>query len=247
MNDWPVLVLSLEDAEARRANLVGQLDALGLGHEIVSAVDGRSGLPERYEAMVDRAATRAALHRDMAGAEYACALSHHFIYRRVLDDGLPGAIVLEDDAVLTPLFAEFVRAGAYRAADLVVLDHWFGRVWRFSEKRIAPDIRAGRLSLVPCLTTGYSISAAGCQFMVGNSLPISRTADWPCDITRLGALATIPRVVDHPPLNPQTSLMERQRRELAATAHAPSVRRQSRDRKSGLRRWLIKRASRKIS
>jgi len=241
MSAWPIFLLSLDDAAARRARLVGQLEALGLGFEIVSAIDGRTGLSERHEAMIDRAAARANLGRDMADTEYACALSHHLLYRRVRDEGLAGAVVLEDDAILLPHFAGFMAQRAYETAELIALDHWFGRIWRFSGARLTGTVRAGRLSLLPCLTTGYSISAAGCAFMIGNSLPISRTADWPCDIRTIGARAAFPRIVDHDPIEPGGSLMEEQRRALRRNGAA------ARREESGLRRWFVKRASRKIS
>jgi len=50
----------------------------------------------------------------------------------------------------------------------------------------------------PQLTTGYGVSAHGCSYLAGKSQPISGTADWPCDIAGLGALAAYPRLVDHP-------------------------------------------------
>lgn len=241
MSEWPILVLSLEDAVERRARLVAQLEAFGLDFEIVSAIDGRAGLSKRHETMIDRAATRDNLGRDMGDTEYACALSHHFLYRRVREDGLAGAVVLEDDAIVLPQFAEFMALKAYETADLIALDHWFGRIWRFSGERLTKTVRTGRLSLLPCLTTGYSISAAGCAFIIENSLPISRTVDWPCDIRKIGARAAVPRIVDHDPIELNNSAMEQERRALRRNSAAKM------QDESGLGRWLIKRASRKIS
>ena len=195
---WPIFVISLADAEARRAPLLGQLASMGLDHEIVAAIDGRRGLPPEYERYIDRAGTMRILGRRMADAEYACALTHHFIYRRVLDEGLPGAVVLEDDAILGPGFAAFVASGAYRSGDLILLDHGPAHIWPFSSRTLTPDAKAGRVSLNPSLGTGYSVSADGCRYLACKSLPITSPADWPCDIVRLGAWAAYPRLVDHP-------------------------------------------------
>ncbi len=195
---WPIFVISLTDAQRRRAPLLGQLAAMRLDCEVVAAIDGRRGLPPEYEARIDRAATERNLGRRMADAEYACALSHNLVYRRVLDESLPGAIVLEDDAILQPGFAEFVASGAYRSCDLILLDYGTAHVWPFSSRMLTPDARAGRVSMSPQLTTGYGVSAHGCSYLAGKSQPISGTADWPCDIAGLGALAAYPRLVDHP-------------------------------------------------
>ncbi|MBW3098361.1 glycosyltransferase family 25 protein [Pseudohoeflea coraliihabitans] len=244
---WRIFVLSLDDAKARRNAIASQLGLLNLDFEIVSAIDGRNGLPEQYEALVDRDMTRVNLGRDMAGAEYACAISHHQLYKRIENEGLPGAIILEDDAILSPLFAEFLTQGAYAMADLIVLDHWFCRIWRFSQKRLTENICAGRLSLVPCLTTGYSISASGARYLIKHSLPISRPADWPCDITKLNARATIPRIVDHPPHTPETSSTENHRRAVVLQGLNTVGDITERKKEGRFRRWLIKRASKKLS
>lgn len=195
---WPIFVVSLADAKSRRAPLLAQLVSMGLEHEVVAAVDGRRGLPPEYERYIDRAGTMRNLGRRMADAEYACALSHHLIYRRILDEELPGAIVLEDDAVLRPGFAAFVASGACRSGDLILLDYGTAHIWPFSSRTLTPDAMAGRVSLSPSLSNGYSVSADGCRYLVDNSLPIIGTADWPCDIVRLGAWAAYPRPVDHP-------------------------------------------------
>ncbi|MFZ2101410.1 MAG: glycosyltransferase family 25 protein [Oricola sp.] len=202
---WPIFVISLADAQARRARLLDRLSSLGLRYEIVEAVDGRNGLPGQYERFIDRAETPRRLGREMADAEYACALSHHFVYRRVCEEGFAGAIILEDDADPLPGFGDFVLSGGYRGADIVLLDHEDAHVWRFSRRPLSAGIASGRVSLQPVLTTGYSISARGCAYMVANSLPITRPADWPCDITRLATRAAIPRLVGHPPLTDRPS------------------------------------------
>ena len=198
MTDWPIFVLSLRDAVDRRKPLVAQLDAFGLDFELFYAIDGRKGLPPHLEERIDRPQTRKNIARDMTDAEYACALSHLTIYKAVVDRDLPGAIVLEDDAILDRRFPAFYRDGAYASADLVLLDHSFSQVWRFSTRRLTSDVKMARFSLCPSLATGYSISARGCSFMIRNAFPVSRPADWPCDITQIGALAAISRLVDHP-------------------------------------------------
>ena len=177
----------------------GAARGIELEFELFDAIDGRKGLPPHLENQIDRQQTRKNIARDMTDAEYACALSHLAIYREVMERKLPGAILLEDDAILDPRFPTFYREGAYAGADMIIFDYRPCRVWHFSTRRLTADVSAARLSFCPCLTTGYGVSARGCSFMLENSFPLSRTADWPCDITQIGALAAIPRLVDHPP------------------------------------------------
>lgn len=113
---WPIWVVSLPSAQDRRALIARNFAAAGLEFEFFDAIDGRKGLAPEYEAMVDRVRT---LERDgtpMTDGEYACALSHQAVYLRIIEEDLPGAIVLEDDAMLTPAFRQFYLERGYEAA-----------------------------------------------------------------------------------------------------------------------------------
>jgi glycosyl transferase family 25 len=248
MARWPIFVISLSDAVERRKPLLAQLRAFSLDFELFDAIDGRNGLPGPFEGQVDRQKTRRNIARDMTDGEYACALSHLAVHRLVIERGLPGAIILEDDAILQPLFPEFCNESGFDAADLIVLDYSFTHVWRFSSRPVSTNISACLLSLAPSLNTAYSISAHGCSYMVENSFPISRTADWPSDITKVGALAAIPRVVDHPPADVSHSSLEAQRRASFEMRYWESRIPQTGGFESRKwRRWLIKRMSRRLA
>ena len=101
---WPIFVISLKDATERRENITKQLNDCNLPFSIMDAIDGRKGLPAPFEPMVDRDPSRSRISRGLTDGEFACALSHMAVYRHVVENNLPGAIVLEDDAILTPLF-----------------------------------------------------------------------------------------------------------------------------------------------
>jgi glycosyl transferase family 25 len=246
--NWPIIVISLRDAADRRKPLLTQLGQFGLEFERFDAIDGRNGLPSQLESQVDRQQTRRNIARDMTDGEYACALSHLSIHGAILERGLPGAIVLEDDAILSPRFPTFYREAGYTGADLVLFDHSFSRFWRFSERRLTADVSAAPFSLCPSLATGYSISRHGCSFMVENSYPVSRPADWPCDITRIGALGTIPRIVGHPPADQSGSSLEAQRIGSFQKRYWDiRVRQTGGFETRKWKRWLIKRLSKRLA
>ena len=126
----PIFILTLVGDDDRRKPLVDFLEANTIPFELWNGVDGRSGLAERYEAMIDRDAARKALGRDMGNGEFACALSHHFIYREIIARDLAHALVLEDDAILGQEFLQFLEHGKKRDVDLLVLDHRRADVFR---------------------------------------------------------------------------------------------------------------------
>jgi glycosyl transferase, family 25 len=247
MPTWPIFVISLRDAAARRAAISSQLDALGLDYEFFDAVDGRKGLPAEYEAMVDRPGTLATLGRSMGNAEYACALSHMEVYRRIVERSLPGAIVFEDDAIIGPLFPAFLRDEVYLQADLVQMDHLHARIWKMGKRRKLPaGFTLAAWAEMASLTTGYSISERGARHLLKHGLPLRATADWPCDLESITPMATLPRIVDHPPNDTGTSTLEKAR----AQARGSVQTRKSAKRFMKInywRRWVFKRLTKRVS
>lgn len=208
--EFPLFILTLRGDEARRAALVGWLDRRGIGHELFFGVDGRGGLASEWEAQIDRAAAAVRLGRAMGDGEFACALSHQEIYRAVLERGLPGAVVLEDDAVPGDGLSGFLKDRGYLRAPIVLLDHSNTRV-RGAPVELGRGVRGHPVALPPFRTTGYTISAQAARQMRHASLPLSFTADWPCDIAALGAVAAMPRLVGHPADEKESSRIERDR------------------------------------
>jgi glycosyl transferase family 25 len=193
-----VFILSLGDAVDRRAPLINALTINGVSFEIWDAVDGRNGLPSTYDEMIDRPAASLNMKREMGDAEFACALSHHLIYREIVDRDLDMAVILEDDAIVDRPFFEFMKLVQNLKCDLLLLDHMRARVRRMGKLVVGKNVTAYRCATVPWLTTGYLITRNGAQKLADQSLPIAAHADWPIDITKMSAYAVSPRVVDHP-------------------------------------------------
>jgi len=243
---WPILVLTLPGDKARRAPLIEALERAGLPFELFHGVDGRQGLDERWEQEIDRAAPRQTFGHDMTDGEFACALSHREIYRMVVEQGWPGAVVLEDDAILNKHFAAFVRGRHYDHAELVLLDHYHARV-RDMGKEILPGVMLRRLVMSPFRTSGYSVSASAAQALLEAASPVRRFADWPLDIAELGAMAVNPRIVAQPEAKPGNSHLRegRNQRESEKRKHTRSWRRWRT--RAYWRRWITKRRSTRIS
>lgn len=200
-----VIILSLEDATERRAPLIKAFQAHGVPYEIWHAIDGREGLPPEYESLIDRPAARRNLGRDMGNAEFACALSHHFIYRDILKRDLELAVILEDDAIVDDRFFRFLPTIQVPACDLLLLDHMRALVRRTDRLKFADGGMGYRCMSSPWLTTGYVITRDGAQKLVDQILPISEPADWPTDIIAMRTYALAPRLVDHPDIKSSVS------------------------------------------
>ncbi len=248
---WPIWVVSLPSAQDRRALIARNFAAAGLEFEFFDAIDGRKGLAPEYEAMVDRVRT---LERDgtpMTDGEYACALSHQAVYLRIIEEDLPGAIVLEDDAMLTPAFRQFYLERGYEAAPLIQMFYFQARVWKGRGKTMTSGIRLYRLAEPAFAATGYSISHEAARRIRAESLPIRAPADWPCDTARLGAHVTVPRLIMHPDPAEQASTLTESRAQKDVSNYDPNRRFPKGWRRlvspASWRRFAMKKASRILS
>lgn len=90
-------VINLEQDHKRREKVVKQCVINKLNYELINAVDGRT-LPADILTLITHDYPRCALTQ----GEIGCALSHLLTYARVVAEGLPYALVLEDDALAGP-------------------------------------------------------------------------------------------------------------------------------------------------
>ncbi|WP_039017052.1 glycosyltransferase family 25 protein [Halocynthiibacter namhaensis] len=213
-----IFILTLKDASERRSSLIEALEEMNLSYELWFGVDGRNGLPAEYEAVIDRFDAQKKLRRELADAEFACALSHNEIYKSIVDRGITSAIILEDDACIGAGFKKLTHALMSSPCELLLLDHKKARVaWR-DVLQINTDLKAYRVVLPPELTTGYYITQAGAVKMLAATGKISGVADWPCDISTLDCRALMPRTVTSPPADVAISHIHEQRKNLVASS-----------------------------
>lgn len=195
---WPILILTLDSDTARRQPLLDNLGRLGLPCGLFPALDGRHGLPPEAEARFDRARALQRIGRTIGDAEIACTLSHNAIYHHIVTAGLPGAIVLEDDALIGPDFAAYLRAGGHLQAGFQLFTHAHTRVFAHGARQMPCGISGYRVATSPVMAAAYALSRDSARALIAKSEPLHGLADWPCDIFALGALALQPQLASHP-------------------------------------------------
>lgn len=212
---WPIFVLSLEGDETRRAALLNSLAEMGLEAEVLIGVDGRNGLPDWAEAEVDRDGRWSWDHRPsehLSDGELACALSHVRAYRKIIEDDLPGAIIFEDDAILSETFKPFIAARGYEAGEMVLLGHHHTYVHPFSKTHLCEGVVGHRLVATPAYAHGYALTRDAAAYILDRAFPIHARADWPCDISRLKSWAVDPQIAVQPEDRKEHSHLEAGRR-----------------------------------
>lgn len=176
-----IFVVSLKEATDRRSAVSEQLRNQNLDFQFVDAVDGTAGLPSHMESQIDRDLAYRKLGRHLTDPEFGCALSHAFLYKRMLEDGIEEAIILEDDVELSPDFAPLVSSGrlSQLKRDLVLLYSEGSRAIRFSFRALNQNHRYFSFAMQPNSTAAYYVTLKGARKLLRAALPISMVADWP--------------------------------------------------------------------
>jgi len=98
------LLINLDRNPERLEFMRGQLDRLGIQFERFPAVYGRELSPEARARGFSRVRSFIASKKRLSDAEIGVAMSHVGCCRRIVEDEVPYALVLEDDVVLADGF-----------------------------------------------------------------------------------------------------------------------------------------------
>jgi glycosyl transferase family 25 len=107
-NPCPVLLINLAGSTDRLVTARAELSRAGLAFERLEAVDGRLRAPEEIARLAPW--DRTAFFKALSPGEVGCYLSHLAAAERIVKEGWPRALVMEDDFRLTPAFAPTLRA-----------------------------------------------------------------------------------------------------------------------------------------
>ena len=97
-----VYIINLDRNTNRLEKCSKQLDLIGIEYERFSAVDGRKIKPEEFSKCYNDKTARRLLGKSMTPGEIGCALSHIGIYKKIVAENIPFALILEDDAYAMP-------------------------------------------------------------------------------------------------------------------------------------------------
>lgn len=163
---YPVFIINLDRQPDRMAFMKQQLAALDIEARRISAFDGRDPSCKGRDC--------AAWYASLTPGEIGCFESHRTVWKTLVDENIPAAIVLEDDIVLASDLSDLdFDVLADQPCDLVKLD----------QDNILHDTRLYGTAKTPCgagrhvvrmlgdefCTGGYFITLSGAQKLLGAS------------------------------------------------------------------------------
>ncbi len=205
---FPIFVINLKSSPNRKANISGQLDALDLDYQFIEAVDGSQFTPheivKKYGEQVFY--TNTYNHQRMTLGSLGCLFSHIKFYELMIENNIPIACVLEDDAELSPHLPEVLNAPVLQKVPwgTLLLGHYsmYGKSFNkgaetvYWKKRVCRDHYIARVAEFPFTTIGYVVKLSTARKLLDLSYPIRMPADWVTGNTEL--VGDILRVITPP-------------------------------------------------
>jgi glycosyl transferase family 25 len=161
----PVFLINLDRSPDRLAFMQAEANRIGLKFERVPAVD-RTAVPDDLRAQF--LAPDGSPAGPLSPGEVGCYASHLTVHQRVVREGLPCAVVLEDDARLTPHLMDVVPAAVTVAPEDWDLIHLSAVVNRavYAMADLPGGCHLVRYMRPPRGTAGYIISRSGAAKML---------------------------------------------------------------------------------
>jgi len=179
-----VYVISLKRAPERRSSITKQLESLGLDFEMIDAVDYQELKDTDFERLCDAQAV--AQQPFLTKGMRACALSHVKALNKMIADGAPAALILEDDAILPADIKELLLTlgSELRKNEVIALSYHSHRneeICLSTQNSI--ELGNERKLMFPidvtymASTMAYMVSLPVAQKMVSVMMPISELPD----------------------------------------------------------------------
>ena len=169
-----IFIINLE-TECKKQNEMKEklLQANIADYEFVKAVDGRNEL-NKYEFNLISNWYDIKKQRKITVGEIGCALSHYFIWKKMVDNNIQRALILEDDVLFDDSFDEMYKFVKNVSIDYDLL--YLGRIAHFenseikiNSKLLKPKYSYGTYAYI--LTYSGAVKLTSCNFL-NNILPV---------------------------------------------------------------------------
>lgn len=102
-------VTNLEKDKNRRIYMENMLTQYGIKHEILTGLYGKEAGQEFIDQIYDKEQAIAKNGQELSRSEIGCAYSHLQIYKKIVEENLPYALVLEDDVELNTRIVDILE------------------------------------------------------------------------------------------------------------------------------------------
>lgn len=178
-----IYVISLRTSYDRRAVMTEQMKRLSLFFEFVDGIDGKSLSNDELSKVYDHKKAYRQEGRCFTKGEIGAALSHLKVYKKIIEENIPYALILEDDAWLTPSIAKVIEAIDQK------LFYEINGVFLMQEMKVGSFKKNGnRISIIgdlfffkevksACWAHAYLVTKKAARSLISALTPVAHTAD----------------------------------------------------------------------
>lgn len=207
MIDVPVYIISLRESIERRERVVANCLAFGINPVVIDAVNGKLLKEDEIKRFYNDKGAMDYLGRSLLAGEIGCTLSHIKIYSEMVNNDVPTALILEDDAVLCKdfLIALSLCLEFSKSWDLILMGHYYRfegnkeiesitSFWQ--QQKLSEKFKLKRLAGPGLGTHGYLITNQGARKLLKELNPFYRPIDrYTTDNKILNIYALLPTVI----------------------------------------------------
>lgn len=168
-------LINLDSERARLVAITAQLKSHGVVYERISAINGKNLSQKERNSSVNHFRWWCAVGRPVRIGEIGCAMSHYAIYKKMQQDDLKVACVLEDDVILNERFNSVLEFAERN------IDANKPQVFLLSNHTGVIDENED-CHIVACkndmYTEGYVITAHAAKALLKVNFPLQTPCDW---------------------------------------------------------------------
>jgi len=170
INTCPVYVVNLDCAPARMQSMDHQLTNLGVSYLRISAINGVDLSANEIEKVYSSKLNKKHFRYNLSLGEIGCYMSHRKIWRKMVEENIDFAIILEDDLIVNENFQQlFALVDSLKNYDLIKLAD--NRSFPAAQKKeITADFELINFKTIPNCTTGYTINLSGAKKLLTREL-----------------------------------------------------------------------------
>lgn len=166
-------IINLEKDTKRKEDIVRQCMEFNLDYTVMPAVDGRKLNDDELSVLIDPEKSKG-----MTRGEIGCSLSHYNIYKKIVDDNIEYALILEDDAQLEPNLPSALELLEKNASDIptIILLGKVNKYAKRSSQQLSDDFKVVNV-VEAALSHGYFINKPAAEKLISFLFPIWLEAD----------------------------------------------------------------------
>jgi len=177
---FKVYIINLDSSVDRWEQISSQCDQLGIEYERVSAVRGSELTKQEKAEVYDLSTNLAKYDKRLNDGEIGCYLSHIKCWKKIVEEELDFALILEDDASLREKIKECIAQFSLMDSsgwDYIKLFHRKRLKLKVASLDLDKGVQLHKVAKLPASTCSQFVSQVGAKKLLKHSFPIARPVD----------------------------------------------------------------------